>query len=230
MTSVVFFIAEYRLWIYGALGLGAAFYLFQLWQARGVLGRTPFGLERENARGRQNVALFMLVILAALAFVILFTGRYVVPVLEANPTADPHTTPTLMPSPTPITANTGPLVVDSSGCKNSHATLTDPELNQRVSGAYEVRGTADIENFAFYKLELSGVGTNGLWVPVYVYTATVTNGPLGTFDASAYAPGDYAFRLVVSDNAGHSPLPCVVPITLVSLGGGEPAMAETLTP
>ena len=231
MTQVVFFITEYRLWIYGALGLGVAFYFYRLWQARGAWRRTPFGLERENARGRQNVAWFMLVILATLAFTVLLMRRYIVPALEANPTQDPHATPAIPPSPTPITANTGPLVVDSSGCENPQATLTDPEPNRRVSGSYEVRGTANVENFAFYKLELSGAGTNGLWVPVYVYTATVSNGPLGTFDASAYAAGDYAFRLVVSDNMGNSPLPCVVPITLVALGGGaEPAMSETQTP
>lgn len=230
MTTATFLITEYRLWIYGALGLGAAFYLFQLQRAHGALGRTPFGLERENARRRRNVALFMVLILATLGFVIALTGRYIVPVLEANPTANPNATPISLPSPTPITANTGPVVVDSSGCENPQSTITDPEPNRRVSGSYEVLGTANIENFAFYKLELSGAGTNGVWVPVYVYTATVTTGPLGTFDASAYTAGDYAFRLVVSDNAGNSPFPCVIPITLVSLGGGDPTMAETQTP
>jgi hypothetical protein len=227
MTGAVFFIVEYRLWIYGLLGLVAAFYANQFWQAHAALGRTPFGLERENARRRRNGALFTLILLVTLGFTVSLTGRYVAPALAAHPTPDPHAVPTPKSSPTPISNSTGPVVVDSSGCQNSKATLTDPEPNTRVSGSYEVRGTAAIDNFAFYKLEISGSGTNGLWVPVYVYTATVTGGPLGTFDASNYPAGNYAFRLVVSDNAGNSPFPCVIPITLVALGGGEPAPTPT---
>ncbi len=224
MTDAVFLIARYQTWIYSLLGLIVLFYLSRLWQAHRILGQTPFGLEKEAALNRRNTAGIMLGVLAFLMFSVWFVRDYVVPTLAALPTPDPAFQPTPFPSPTPISAETGPLVVDSSGCDNPHATLSDPRPETRISGSYEVRGTANIANFAFYKFEISGRSTNGVWVPLYVGNKPVVGGPLGIFDASAHPAGRYAFRLVVMDNAGQSPPPCVVPVTLVAIGG--PAMAE----
>ena len=224
MTDSVFLIARYQTWIYSLLGLIVLFYLSQLWQAHRILGQTPFGLEKEAALSRRNTAGIMLVVLAILIFSVWFVRDYVVPTLAAHPTPDPAFQPTPFLSPTPIFGETGPLVVDSSGCDNPNATLIDPQPDTRISGSYEVRGTANIANFAFYKFEISGSPTNGMWVPLYVGNKPVVGGPLGIFDASTHAAGRYAFRLVVMDNTGQSPPPCVVPVTLVAIGG--PAMAE----
>ena len=49
----------------------------------------------------------------------------------------------------------------------------------------------------------------------------VVEGLLGRFDATAREPGEYAFRLVVLDNAGNFPPPCLVPITIVGAATGE---------
>ena len=96
-------------------------------------------------------------------------------------------------------------------------TLADPGPNQQIAGSFEVRGTANIDNFAFYTLQISGANTNGAWVSLYVGNTPVVNGTLGSFDTSAYDSGAYAFRLVVKDSAGNFPPPCVVPVTLVNL-------------
>ncbi len=229
MTDAVFLIARYQIWLYGLLGLAALLYLNRLRQARHILGHTPFGLEKEAALRNQNTALAMLGVLTAIGFGVSFVRSYVAPTLAARPTTDPNLQPTPRPSPTPISESAGPLVVDTSGCSNPTATLTDPQSGTRISGSYEVRGTANIDNFAFYKFEISGGATNGVWVPLYVGSQPVVDGSLGIFDASAYEAGSYAFRLVVMDNAGNSPPPCVVPVTLVALGGG-PAMVETPAP
>jgi hypothetical protein len=113
------------------------------------------------------------------------------------------------------------IVVDSSGCENPDATLTAPKAGDRIAGAFEVVGTANITNLAFYKIEISGVGTGGQWLSLDVGTEPKVNEVLGSFDASAREPGEYAFRLVVLDNAGHFPPPCVIPITLVGAAGGS---------
>jgi hypothetical protein len=42
----------------------------------------------------------------------------------------------------------------------------------------------------------------------------VRDGVLASFDPRAYDPGEYAFRLVVTDNMGNAAPPCVIVVTL----------------
>jgi hypothetical protein len=221
MTNAVLLIAKYQTWIYALLGLGALLYLYRLEQARGRLRQTLFGLEKEAALQKQSNALFMLIILISLAISIFVINRYVIPnlgLLQGTPA--PGASPLTAGSPTPnlLPATPGPLSIDSSGCSNPKATLTEPTPGTQVAGSFEVRGTADIDNFAFYTFEINGASTSGAWVSLYVGTTPVVNGTLGSFDTSAYQSGEYAFRLVVKDSAGNFPTPCVVPINLVNIG------------
>ncbi len=220
MTDVVLLIAKYQVWIYALLGVGGLVYVYHVAQARRRIHRTLFGLEKEAALQKQNRALVMLILLLALAISVAVINRYIAPnvgLLLASPA--PVTAATAAPSPSPIRpqAIPGPLVVDSSGCQNPGATLVEPKPKTQIAGSFEVRGTADIDNFAFYTFEISGPNTNGAWVSLYVGNTPVVNGTLGTFDSSAYEAGEYAFRLVVKDSAGNFPLPCVVTVTLVNL-------------
>ncbi len=220
MTNAVLLIVKYQTWLYALLGVAGLFYLYGLAQARRRLGRTLFGLEREAALQKQNRALAMLILLLTLAVSVAMMNSYIIPnVILLQATAAAGDVPTVMPSPTPIRpeATNVPLVVDSSGCLNPQATLTDPGPNQQIAGSFEVRGTANIDNFAFYSLQLSGANTNGAWVSLYVGNTPVVNGTLGSFDTSAYDSGEYAFRLVVKDGTGNYPFPCVVPVTVVNL-------------
>ena len=225
MTEAVILIARYQYWVYALLGLVSLVYLRALRQARLVLGRTPFGLEKEAALQRQNGALAMLFILAALGLSVFVLNRYVVPGLrDVRPTPGPGAAPTPRPTAAPVGAGNagGPLVVDSSGCANPNATLTEPQPNAHISGSFTVRGTANINNFAFYTLEIGGERTNGVWVPLHVGNTPVNNGDLGTLDAGAYESGEYALRLVVKDSAGNYPPPCVVPVTIVAIARPTP--------
>lgn len=224
MTNAVLLIVKYQTWTYALLGVAGLFYLYLLAQARRRLGRTLFGLEKEAARQKQNRALAMLILLLTLAGSVAMLNSYIIPnVILPQATAAAGDVPTVAPSPTPIRseATNVPLVVDSSGCLNPQATLTDPGPDQQIAGSFEVRGTANIDNFAFYTLQLSGANTNGAWVSLYVGNTPVVNGTLGSFDTSAYDSGEYAFRLVVKDGTGNYPLPCVVPVTLVNLVAGQ---------
>src|SRR5207247_6293046 len=96
-------------------------------------------------------------------------------------------------------------------------TLTAPKSGAHIAGAYEVHGTANIPNLAFYKFEISGAGTNGEWLSLGVGTKAVVDGALGNFDATAREGGEYAFRLVVLDSDGHFPPPCVVTVTIAGI-------------
>ena len=215
MSDALFLIAQYQLWAYGVLAVLALLYVRSLWQAWTEVQRTVFGLEKENALQKQNVALAMLIILGALAVFIYMNQHVLVPNMEARK-ATP--VPTAMPpTSTPITAGSGPLVVDSSGCNNPGGTVTVPKSGQRLSGALDVQGSAFVDGLAFYTLEINGQQTGGQWLPVSVGNQPVHDGLLGRFDASGYAPGDYVLRLVVKDTAGHYARPCEVLVTIVAI-------------
>ncbi|MCC7360880.1 MAG: hypothetical protein IT317_15465 [Anaerolineales bacterium] len=208
------FIVRYQKHILIGLGVIALIFLFRLVQARSYLSRTPYGLEREVALGRQNSALAILSLLVIVSLIVYLMQSLILPQIVGPPvTATPTLAPTVTPS--PVASGTG-IVVDSSGCDNPAATLTAPQSGDRIAGSFEVRGTADIPNLAFYKFEISGAGTSGEWLSLGVGTSPVVNDVLGRFDSGARESGEYAFRLVVLDNAGNGPPPCVVVVTLLS--------------
>jgi hypothetical protein len=218
MTEAIYLIARYQLWLYAVLGLAGVLYLRALWRANHLLGQTLFGLEKEAALEKRNGALVMLTILGALSVSVFVIDRVVAPQLRAaSATATPAARPTAAPTPTPLGAGGGPLQVDSSGCENPQATLIEPLPGARISGSFVVRGTADTDNFAFFTLEIGGLGTNGQWVPLQVGNTPVQSGDLGTLDTSVYDSGEYALRLVVKDTTGSFPPPCVIAVTIVAI-------------
>ena len=227
MAVAALLLSRFELWIYAVLGILAVLYIRALWLANARWQATPFGLEREQALQKQNRALFMLILVLALGGSVFLVNRLVVPtaaiVQTEKPTEPP---PTLAPTSTPIQGDQ-PLVVDSSGCQNPQVTLTRPASGETITGAYEVVGTADIPNFAFYKLEISGRLTSGAWVPLYVGNTPVKAGTLGRFDSTAYGQGEYAFRLMVMDGSGNSVPPCVVTITIAN---AVPTLMPTAAP
>jgi hypothetical protein len=216
MTQVAHLIDQYQQQIFIGLGLLALIYAVLLVRANDRLARTPFGLEREVASKRRNNALAVLTLLVLVAVIIALSNSVIIPALSARQaTATPKQSPTASPSP----VGGSDIVVDSSGCENPDATLTAPADGERIAAGFEVRGTANIANQAFYKYEISGAGTGGAWLSLGVGTDPVVDGVLGSFDASAREPGNYAFRLVVLNSAGNFPPPCVVTVTIVQTSG-----------
>lgn len=225
MTDTIDLLTKYQTWIYGGLGLAGLFYLWRVLAARQRLSRTPFGLEREAAFLQQNGALAMLVLLGALAASVYVTTHSIMPNLSLLWLPGGQTTPAPSATATPVTGRA--VVVDSSGCQPKSVFLSQPEAQARITGAYEVRGTAAVPDLAYYKLELSGAGTNGEWRtldvgkmdPTRAQEWPVVDGTLGFFDSSLYPSGEYAFRLIVYDAAGNAPPPCVVPVTIANVAG-----------
>jgi hypothetical protein len=218
MTDLLLQLVQYQNYIFSGMGVLVVLALVVLWQARSYLSRTPFGLEREQALRRQNAAVGLLSVMVLLAMGLYLTDQFVLPGILV-PSVTPTPTPRPTPTPSPIAVQTG-IVVDSSGCDNPDATLSAPKAGDRIAGAFEVVGTANISNLAFYKFEISGAGTGGQWLSLGVGTEPRVEAVLGRFDASAREPGEYAFRLMVLDNAGNFPPPCVIPIILVGTASG----------
>jgi hypothetical protein len=169
----------------------------------------------------QSLAVCLLIIL-------LFFGQIVIVsfVAPAIPAASMISTPTLdlLSTPDePISTLSGDTIntpvpdpgnENTSGCIPGQIMFTFPEPGEQVSGVVELTGTVNVENFGFYKYEVSPANADN-WFTISARTAVVTNSDLGTWDASALTTGDYQLRIVVVDNIGQELPPCVILVRVV---------------
>ena len=84
-----------------------------------------------------------------------------------------------------------------------------------VNGTITITGTADVPNFAFYKYEVTSMGTQN-WVTIAAKQAPVKDKDLGEWNTLPFANGDYFLRLVIIDNVGASLEPCVIAVRVLN--------------
>jgi len=224
MEAVFRFLASNEVLIYLLLALAGLIAGRWLWKSFREWRDAVFGLEREFAMRRmsQSLAICILIIL-------LFFGQVVVVsfVAPAIPASSMMSTPTLELLSTPDETNSTPaneilstpLPVSenetTSGCIPDKIMFTYPEAGEQVGGVVELTGTVNVENFGFYKYEISPANTES-WTTISARTSVVSNGDLGTWDASALTTGDYQLRIVVVDNVGQELPPCVIAVRVVA--------------
>jgi hypothetical protein len=229
MEQVFQFFRAYEIWIYVILGL------LILWQIRKFalawedLRGAFFGLEREAAQSRVNSAATMVVILIIMAVAEFTVVTFVVPTLPgANPLptaildllATPTITlppPTLNPNETPEATPTPGEIPAAELCTPGQINLTAPLNGENISGSVSIRGSADIPNFGFFTLQIARPG-DVIWLPILVGQQPVKNDVLGTWDTSSLTPGEYMFRLVVTDNVGTELDPCAIQVLVEPAG------------
>ncbi len=111
------------------------------------------------------------------------------------------------------TSSVAPGNYGSFNCENPSFTITNPKPGTILRGTFAIYGTAAHPNFQFYRLQISGSGTNPAdFATLNVYQKPVMNGELGTVNTGAFAPGDYWLRLTVVDNTGNYPPECTVQV------------------
>ena len=230
-------VARFGPWLYAAIGLAMLWAGRAYWLAEQALRQSQYGVQRERAAEARALALSVLLIaVSGLGLVLLFSQgispglaalRFDTPtpalvLVTAVPTAAPDVSILLpgQPSPTPSGSATPaptitPVPLAGSGCRVASATITSPLPGAVISGQVDVRGSANIPDFAFYVLEISTVGDN--WLNLSTEDKPVQDGLLGRWNASLYTPGEYAFRLIVYDARGAFPEPCTLPITIGGL-------------
>lgn len=97
---------------------------------------------------------------------------------------------------------------------NPSTTITFPRAGEVLNGigTFSVTGTASIDNFQFYKLELGiGEAPNRFWSIDEVQKTPVVDGILfRDWNTGALPNGTYTLRLTVVDNRGQFPPPCDV--------------------
>lgn len=242
MMTLVKLVSDYYIWLMGACMLGIVFYIGRAIAAHREKSRAIFTLEREAAASARLRSIVMVFVFAILAGVFYFTAVYLEPNLalqtesEATPTVPvllkPTPTPTLGPPtptptprptwtprpkrtpevvPTPATPTPPPVVLPN--CPIAGARLTYPTVNAVLKGVVEIRGSANIDNFDYYKFEFRPEGISE-WSFVEKFEKPVNDGILGRWDTSPLPAGSYRFRLVVVKKDGNYPEPCEVPVTI----------------
>lgn len=225
MEEALRFFRTYEMWMYVILALAGLVYIRKFILAWEDLRKAAFGLERESAQSSLNQSAGMLVLLFVMGVGIFVLVSFVAP---SFPASNPLLTPTmdLLASPTTTLLaegtdqnNVTPTVEDLSltptiavvgeGCVPGQIMLTEPVDGSEISDVIVVKGTANIQNFGFYKYELARPGET-VWLTIQAGRDIIQDGDLGQWDTRTLAPGDYMLRLVVTDNQGESLEPCVI--------------------
>ncbi len=228
MEEALSFFRAFEAWIYLLLGLGGLIYIRKFILAWEELRGAGFGLERESAQTRLNQSASVLVLLLAMAVTEFVLVTFVAP---AVPGASPLPTPTLNILATPTTTlpastsqapgeqptATAPLLSlpAAANCPAGQIAITSPIQGEEVSGIVEVKGSADIPNFGFYKFEMKRPDET-TWLTLLAGNTPVKDGDLGLWDTRRLPSGEYQLGLVVSDNQGSASEPCIVQVRVTA--------------
>ena len=229
MEEALSFFRTYEMWMYVILLLAGIIYIRRFILAWEELRRAAFGLERESAQSHLNQSAGMLVLLFIMAVAIFVIVSFVAPAFPASiplqtPTMDLLASPSAtleegtFPEPleTPtvdLPSLTATIEVVGEGCIPGQIMLSDPVDGAQISGVIVILGTANVENFGFYKYEVARLGET-VWQTIQAGRDLVENGELGQWDTRTMAPGDYMLRLVIVDNQGESLDPCVIRVNV----------------
>lgn len=115
----------------------------------------------------------------------------------------------ITPSPTPQ----APPVIPGSICQ-----ITSPAEGSTVGGNVTFIGSANAEDFMFYKLEAYGPETGGVWASLLgeVVSNPVSNSNLGTVNFGGWTPGGYSIRLVIVDSTSNEVGNCYISLNVAS--------------
>ena len=230
-------IRSYAPYLYGAGVLALLLSWRELSQAHKLKAGTIFALEKELAAARQRRGRnALLLVLAYLVVLTVFVFGFIPG--EVRPTT-PEPTPTLLvielptatqviPTPTRTRIPTRPrptalppteiptrTPLPAPVCPQPGVCITAPTMNQVIAGQITIRGTAQIDQFQFYKLEY-GLGEDPQqWNSIgELHRSPVVNGALGVWDMAGFPNGVFKLRLTVVDASGNFPPPYEVRVTI----------------
>ena len=211
--------------MYVILALAGLVYIRKFILSWEELRKAAFGLERESAQSSLNQSAGMLVLLFLMAVAVFVLVSFIAPSFPASnplltPTMDLLASPTttligetseeILETPTAEAMDqTATVGVVGEGCVPGQIMLSEPVDGTEISGVIIVKGTADIQNFGFYKYELARPGET-VWLTIQAGRDIIRESELGQWDTRTLAPGDYMLRLVITDNQGESLEPCVI--------------------
>ena len=217
MQSILGFVQTYQTLFYLFLGVAFLLYFLRAVHAWRRLQDAVFGLEREQyeARLRRNgwgMGLTFLMLLTVFS-VATYVAPYHSAVMLATPTVSLLETPgtattaeaaAVAETPTPVP----PPDVDTGGCVPGKVEITSPRSGDTLRGEVDIRGTALLPDFGFYKVDIAPV-EQALFLTIFASHTPVKDGALvEKWDTATIPPGEYVLQLVVVDNQGNALPPC----------------------
>lgn len=225
MGSVYRSLANYEALIYIALAIWGLFVFRNMYQTWREWQDSVFNLEREFALRRLGRTTAIALLILGLVFAEFFIATFVAPSL---PAADMVTTPTLdLLATSPGTLLPGgatqsvlsPVTQSApsgmSGCIPDQIMITEPAPGEVVRGTVKLIGTANVENFGFYKYEIAPLGTQN-WATISAARVPHINEELGDWNTLLLTNGEYFLRLVITNNVGVSLEPCVIAVRVLN--------------
>lgn len=225
MNEILLYLRDLEYLVYIILGGLAIWQLRNCVAAWEELRSAAFGLEKESAQNRLNRAAALLVVLLFLGTAEFGLVTFIIPAMpELNPLPTPTVDLLATPTATLVIVPTEPgesvqqtpvpgTAVVQAGCIPDEIFISYPENDQVVSGVVEIKGSANITDFGFYKFEISAANTDN-WLTIQAGDEPTMDGMLGFWDTTQLDPGNYSLRLVVVDNQGVQRDPCAVFITV----------------
>jgi peptide/nickel transport system substrate-binding protein len=133
------------------------------------------------------------------------------PPITAAPTVSGAATPlVVVVVATPAPAST----VDAGQCAASSA-IKSPGMDVKVSGLYEIRGTATHPNLGYWKLELRADATP-TYTQLFRSDQPVNDQVLSVWSTRTVPNGVYWLQLVVVDSAGNAGTPCQIRVNVAN--------------
>jgi hypothetical protein len=226
MEELLRFLASYEIGIYVIFVFVIFFNLKGVIEGFFELRKASFRLEKEVAlkKLRSSLTIISLFTLLGISiFILLSVASVRVPGISriATPTLD------VLASPVPAEGSSGATeetrqvemqtqtAIALTGCIPGQLEWIDPSSGAEVSGSVELRGTVNVPNLGFFKYEYRNLADE-LWTPI-----SAGNRPIieelfaGRWNTAQLEPGNYALRLVVSDNQNNLLKPCVIEVRVL---------------
>ncbi len=228
MDGLLRFLRMYEIGVYLVLAVGGCVFLRKFFVAWQELRDAAFGLERESAQSKLNLAAGELVIVLFFMIAEFALVSFIAPNV---PGATPLLTSTLdllaTPTITLVAQGTGlageglpvgatqALETVTTGCTPGQVEISEPVDGSEIKGIVEIHGSASIADFGFYKLEMKTTDQTD-WLTILAGNETKQNASLGSWNTSLLTPGEYNLSLVVVDNQGQSLPGCIIKVRVTS--------------
>ncbi|MBM3137153.1 MAG: hypothetical protein FJZ98_03075 [Chloroflexi bacterium] len=226
MQELLRFLASYEIGIYVIFVAVILFNLKGVIEGFFALRKASFRLEKEVALKKLRSSLTVISLFTLLGisvFVLLSVASVRVPGISriATPTLD------VLASPVPAEGSNGATeetrqvemqtqtAIALTGCIPGQLEWIDPAPGVEVSGSVELRGTVNVPNLGFFKYEYRNLADE-LWTPISAGNRPIIEDLFaGRWNTAQLEPGNYALRLVVSDNQNNLLKPCVIEVRVL---------------
>ena len=226
MEELLRFLANYEIGAYIIFGIVILFNLKGLIEGIVGLRKANFRLEKEVAQKklRSSITIISLFTLLGVSIFILVSvssirypgiSRISTPTMDVLATQAPAEGSSAASQETRQVESQTQTAIALTGCIPGQLEWIEPATGAEVTGSVELRGTVNVPNLGFYKYEYRNLADE-LWTPISAGNRPIVDDLFaGRWNTEQLEPGNYALRLVVSDNQNNLLKPCEIEVKVL---------------